>query len=1420
MAHEQTRQTEVAIAIPGVAFSTAGAVTIKTQTENPIAKNASKGFAPVLLATLLCLLLLVKAQTIHADTNGFRGRVTDVLSEQPIRGAIVKVGEVQATTDEDGYYLLRLSPGTYEISVQATSYIAMSKSYQVVRSNVFTNVDFAMVLSAPTAAQRIALDALLRQPIETKLTAEELATMRISGFLPSGVTSLPSTVRVLMPDGTVVVMPLDEYVKGVLPREMPPYWPMEALKAQAVAARCYAASGPRHADVGADVCTTTHCQVWSPVHYETTDRAVESTHNVAITYGGNIIRAFFFARCAGSTRNAIDVWGVNVPYCRSVDCPCGSSPALGHGVGMCQEGVRVMAQNGHSYTDILLHYYSNVQVAALPSHILRDGRVWPEQGDTMTMFHYEIQYISTAQPIAAYVYIDGQAYAMSPVTRTVSGGTTYRYSTFLPAGEHQYAFHFEDGYNPPVDFPASGTFNGPVVRMTAGPTPIARSQPTGTEAVQWIQATQSDFAPGTLQDTVLTREGDGEVSLAPGRTLGIYTSTVKLAPIEFVAIGTFWHATTPAGTAITVALRSSRDGSSWSDWTIVPPMDAEREESPLFYGELLYLRGPYVQYRLTLTSTQAGVGPVLSSLTLILIDSRRGNTAEQAQALAAATAPPTGPIIIPRSAWGADERLMTWPPEYRTVRKFVIHHTATSNADLDPAATVRAIYYYHAVTRGWGDIGYNYLIDTQGRIYEGRYGGEGVVGGHAKQYAWGSIGISLIGNYDEVAAPAAMERSLIELIAWKGNLHLVHPTDHGFFIDRDLPNIFAHRDVAETTCPGRYAYARMAAIRTGVLARMNELPPNMRIDAPLAESRIGGVVTCLTTVSPAVTQVTFYVDGSASASDNSAPFSWKWNTSTVTDGLHHLRAEARTALNLRSEKTVTVTVDNTPPTGTLSAPAFHNAPTVTLLTWADGAAWMLLSNGWQWEGEDLEHQSGSKISDAAAGNGWAWEGHAGRDQAGWWYGPYFRELPIGRSYRVYFRLRANGYSPQMHVATLDVSDDFGVHTYVSQALLGEDLLGNRYQEFYLDFSYYRRDNYGLEFRVFYPGQCDLYLDRISVFRAPLPDAQNVEWILPTGDGPKVVQVRYLDAAGNPSEIISTTVILDTQAPQWLEWDGIYAQVRDELSGLHASSAQFATSSDGVNWGAWQAARLTATEGTTATVSISAPTEGATAVRFRISDRAGNTAVSPAYTLPTPVPTKTSTPTLTPSATPSPTVTSTSTPTATVTPIPTVTGTPTDTPIPSIEPSPTASPIPPLPSEPGAVRGRALLQGRIAHGGVTVIISEGATTTSAADGSYLLAAVPAGTYTVTLRMPGYLDTYRRNIAVQSGAVVELPDTLLYGGDANGDCTVNLPDLVIVSVNFRSSPPKDPRADINNDGIVDLFDLLLVSINLGKSCTESR
>jgi len=1330
--------------------------------------------AAVAMCLALWLLPGVGVPTALAASGGVQGQVTDVLSREPIGGAVVSAGSAWATTDARGHYILRLPAGTYEVHVRAEGYIGMSLTRQRAPEASVEQADFEMIPANPTPQQRVALDQIFEPRGGPELTPEELAALRAGEVAAAGVTQLPARIRVLMPDGIVVVMTLDEYIKGVVPREMPPYWPAEALKAQAVAARCYAASARRHADDGADVCTTEHCQAWGPIHYETTDRAVNETHNVAVTHSGQIISAFYFAHCDGQTQNSEDVWVTALPYCRSVSCPCGYTSYYGHGVGMCQHGARVLAERGEGYTEILMHYYRDVQVTRVAAHSLSSGGVSPQEGDTGTRFDFEVQYSSHDPPIAAYVYINGRTHCMNPAEQVAGAGTIYRYSTTLDAGSHDYAFRFENGYDAAVNLPASGTLSGPTVfpRDPGLPTPMPLPA-EGTCAAQWAQSTGIDFAGGESYNSVVTSDGDGAVALAPGSTLGIYTSTVHLAAVDFVAVGSAWQANAPAGTGFRIELRSSQDGATWSDWVTVPPMDAEREESLIDFGELVYLRGPYAQYRITLTSDQAGVVPTLRAIRVAFIDSRSGPTALEAQAVAVAVVPAGEPVIIPRFAWGADESLFDWPPEYRAPRKFIIHHTVTPNDDLDPAATVRAIYYYHAVTRGWGDIGYNYLIDSQGRIYEGRRGGEGVVGGHAKQYAWGSIGVSLIGNYDEADVSAPMESSLVELLAWKGNLHFIDPLGYGFFIDQYMPNIVGHRDLSPTACPGRFAHARLPIVRDRVLQRMADLPPNVRIDVPVADASVGGVVNVQATASPAVTQVDLYVDGALWDSGTSEPFAWKWNTTLADEAAHELAVTAKTALGLQAAYTVTVTVDNTPPSGSLVAPALANSTAVSLQTPAQEAQQMLLSNGWHWEGEQLRHHVGRAVEDEDAWNGQAWMGRGGVDPEGWWYGPYLQGLPAGRNYRVYFRLKTADAESSTALAHIDVSDDFGRNTYLRETLTGRDFgQALTYAEPYLDFAYTRADTYGLEFRTLYTGAADLYLDRLYLFRAPRSYADSVEWTLTEGDGLKEVSVRYVDAAGNPSEVYSATVMLDTTAPEWLDWDGQRAQVRDVLSGLDVGTAQFRASTDGAqSWGAWAALEIAASQGTTETVTVSAPSDGATHVQFRISDLAGNMGESPAYQ--------------TPSPTPSPTAT--------------------------LEPTPT----PTLEPQTGSIQGRLRLQGRTQHGGALVSVVGRFSTTTAADGSYAFDGLPPGSYAVEVAMPGYLEAVRDDVAVAVGMVTELPDLTLRGGDVNGDCRVNLLDLVTVAANL-GTPAGVDRADINGDGSADLRDLVLVSINLARIC----
>ncbi|MDD5748104.1 MAG: SpoIID/LytB domain-containing protein, partial [Actinomycetota bacterium] len=214
------------------------------------------------------------------------------------------------------------------------------------------------------------------------ILATPVSTIRsVEGFKKSGAYDVPDTIRVLMPDGSVSVMDVDEYLKGVVPAEVSPSWPYAALAAQAIAARSFASTAKRHPEAGADVCTTSHCQVWKPEHDPRTDVAVDSTHKMAILYEGEIISAFYFGHCDGHTRNSEDVWGSYLPYLRSVSCPCGFKQLYGHGVGMCQEGARVLAESGHTYSQILEHYYTGTRVGktekALTSFYFAEGTTRP-----------------------------------------------------------------------------------------------------------------------------------------------------------------------------------------------------------------------------------------------------------------------------------------------------------------------------------------------------------------------------------------------------------------------------------------------------------------------------------------------------------------------------------------------------------------------------------------------------------------------------------------------------------------------------------------------------------------------------------------------------------------------------------------------------------------------------------------------------------------------------------------------------------------------------------------------------------------------------------------------------------------------------------------------------------------------------------
>ncbi len=138
------------------------------------------------------------------------------------------------------------------------------------------------------------------------------------------------------------------------------------------------------------------------------------------------------------------------------------------------------------------------------------------------------------------------------------------------------------------------------------------------------------------------------------------------------------------------------------------------------------------------------------------------------------------PPIILRLSWGADESIRRAAPRYADAVHFaIVHHTAGSNSytRAQSAAIVRGIQIYHVKGNGWDDIGYNFLVDKYGQIFEGRYGGmdRPVIGAHALGFNIGAVGVSVIGDYSSAPISAAAKASLEQLLAWRLDIAHVDP---------------------------------------------------------------------------------------------------------------------------------------------------------------------------------------------------------------------------------------------------------------------------------------------------------------------------------------------------------------------------------------------------------------------------------------------------------------------------------------------------------------------------------------------------------------------------------------------------------------------------------------------------------------------
>jgi hypothetical protein len=316
------------------------------------------------------------------------------------------------------------------------------------------------------------------------------------------------------------------------------------------------------------------------------------------------------------------------------------------------------------------------------------------------------------------------------------------------------------------------------------------------------------------------------LTVTPADFAGSRTSRVLRAPRRFDLLGL-------RGSGH-VEVRVRARGGAWSPWVPLAVHGdhapdtgtGERASDPVWTGgsdelQLRAARAPRHALRVHFVAVPAAVRR----------RARRGSARARARAAqAGGVQPGAPPPIIPRAAWGADALPPRSAPRFGALQAAFVHHTATANAygPQDSAAIVFGIHKFHRDTNGWNDIGYNFLVDRYGQVFEGRAGGvdQAVIGAHAQGYNSYSTGVAVLGTHSAEPVTEPALAVLSQLLGWKLSLHGV-PTEGTVVVPSGggssnrfpagtpvtLNRISGHRDGDSTSCPGDALYAQLPEVR-------------------------------------------------------------------------------------------------------------------------------------------------------------------------------------------------------------------------------------------------------------------------------------------------------------------------------------------------------------------------------------------------------------------------------------------------------------------------------------------------------------------------------------------------------------------------------------------------------------------------------
>ncbi len=309
----------------------------------------------------------------------------------------------------------------------------------------------------------------------------------------------------------------------------------------------------------------------------------------------------------------------------------------------------------------------------------------------------------------------------------------------------------------------------------------------------------------------------------------VVDSDVIAVPLDrvepFLAIGAAWIAQGD----VHLSLRSSTDGIVWSEWLAMEAHSDNANERGERVSALALLdrRTKFVQYRIS-TKDKAEI----AGLRMVFISpgatppemqrriQQRMNETASVENMQQPKYPK--PPVVTRTEWGCPDGQITTHGNlsYTTVTHLIVHHTFSPSGPIngDWAAAVRSIWNFHVFSNGWADIGYNYVIDQNGVIYEGRSGGDNVAGAHFCGTNAGTMGVVIIGDFTGTTPPPAALNSLKKILAWKADQRGIDPMGISRHASsgRDLNIISGHRDGCSTACPGNAFYPLLPNIRADV----------------------------------------------------------------------------------------------------------------------------------------------------------------------------------------------------------------------------------------------------------------------------------------------------------------------------------------------------------------------------------------------------------------------------------------------------------------------------------------------------------------------------------------------------------------------------------------------------------------------------